>query len=152
MMNFANGEILHVLFLYAAIVLVPYFLFCHFQVKILSPWKLELGGKKKDGDHEIASTLSSLGVMYGTLILSGFLQDKNMVTFHSDLPKWYFYLSFPLIVVIHDAYFYWTHYLMHKSRFLYQFHKKHHLSSDATPLDVFAFHPVSAFTFLNVVK
>mgnify|MGYP006189910043 CR=1 FL=1 len=142
-MNFANEQFLLTLLLYGAIVIVPWLTFC--KLNLVSSYRINLGGKKNGSSHEVLSTIKSFIVLYGVFHLCGFLQDQDYLGFHQDLPTWYYALSFPLVVLIHDAYFYWTHYLMHKSRFFHQFHKEHHKSHDATPLDVFAFHPVEAF-------
>lgn len=45
----------------------------------------------------------------------------------------YFFLSYFLMHQIHDAYFYWTHRLMHEWKFLRKFHSVHHESTPPTP-------------------
>jgi sterol desaturase/sphingolipid hydroxylase (fatty acid hydroxylase superfamily) len=137
-MSFATTQFIYVLALYGLIVLVPFFALCYAPLKSMAGWKMNIGVRAKGHAKEILPTLSSFAVLYGCLLLV----DHDSFT---TLSKWQYILSFPLIVLIHDAYFYWTHYLMHKSKFLYRFHKQHHTSSDATPLDVLAFHPVEAF-------
>lgn len=144
-MNFANTQIMYVLALFSVIVLIPYFIFCFAEFKAFLPWKMNLGTKEKNNTHEILYTLSTLVMIYLIFILSAYLQDMGILVFYKSLPTWYMILSIPLLVVIHDAYFYWTHYLMHKSKFFYRFHKQHHQTSDATPLDALAFHPIEAF-------
>lgn len=145
MMTFANQQIIYAFALYALVVLVPYIIFCKIQPTIFSAWKVDLINKQHAETHEIRSTITSFIVLYGILIFGGFLQEKSVLTFKEDLPTWYYLLSFPLVVLVHDTYFYWTHYLMHRSKFLYRFHKDHHIAHEATPLDVYAFHPVEAF-------
>jgi len=137
-MNFATTQFIYVLALYGVIVLIPFLVLCYAPLKSMSGWKMNLGVRVKGHSKEILPTLSSFAVLYGCLCL------LSEVPF-SKLTNWQYILSFPLIVLAHDAYFYWTHYLMHKSKFLYRFHKQHHTSSDATPVDVLAFHPVEAF-------
>ncbi len=53
----------------------------------------------------------------------------------------YFWLSIPLMIVVHDAYFYWTHRLMHHRALFRTFHAVHHLSTNPTPWTAYAFHP-----------
>ncbi len=142
-MNFANQQIFMVFGIYGAVVVIPWLLFCKFH--FLSTYKMNLGGKNHASSHEISATIKSFIVLYGVLLFSGYLQNQGHLDFRQDLPTWYYVVSFPLVVLVHDAYFYWTHFLMHKSKFFYQFHKEHHLSHEATPLDVLAFHPVEAF-------
>lgn len=57
----------------------------------------------------------------------------------------YFFLSYLLLHHLHDAYFYWTHRLMHEWKFLRNFHFIHHESSPPTPFAALSFHPVEAF-------
>jgi lathosterol oxidase len=57
----------------------------------------------------------------------------------------YFWLSIPLMLLIHDAWFYWTHRLMHHKRLFGVMHRVHHLSHDPTPWTAYAFHPTEAF-------
>ncbi len=51
------------------------------------------------------------------------------------------------LIVGHDAYFYWTHRLLH-ARPLATFHRLHHMSRTPTVLAAYSFHPVEAL--LNV--
>jgi Delta7-sterol 5-desaturase len=145
MMSFANTQIVHALVLYFAAVVIPHLLFCYFPLEIFSAWKVKSSVRKKDAKNDLFSTLTSFLCLYLVLILSGQLLEMRILSFRSDLPTWYLVLSFPMIVLIHDAYFYWTHALMHKSKFLFKFHRHHHLHTDVTPLDAMAFHPVEAF-------
>lgn len=142
-MSFANQQMLLIFVLYGVIVIIPWLVFC--KLNFLSSYRMHLGGKKNAGNHEIKATVKSFLVLYAVLLFSDHLQDQGFLVFRKELPSWYFALSFPLVVLAHDAYFYWTHYLMHKSKFFYRFHKEHHKSHEASPLDVFAFHPVEAF-------
>jgi len=50
-----------------------------------------------------------------------------------------------LMVLLHDAYFYWTHRLLHHPAFFERFHRVHHRSTTPTPWAAYAFHPVEAF-------
>jgi sterol desaturase/sphingolipid hydroxylase (fatty acid hydroxylase superfamily) len=56
----------------------------------------------------------------------------------------YFIGSIFLMIVIHDAYFYWTHRWMHGKRVFKWFHKVHHLSTNPSPWAAFSFHPLEA--------
>ncbi len=60
---------------------------------------------------------------------------------HSSL---YFWLAFPLMVVMHDTYFYWTHRLMHHPKLFRVFHLVHHRSTNPSPWAAYAFHPLEA--------
>ena len=56
-----------------------------------------------------------------------------------------FVWSLALMVVLHDAYFYWTHRLLHHPALFERFHRRHHLSTTPTPWAAYSFHPVEAF-------
>jgi sterol desaturase/sphingolipid hydroxylase (fatty acid hydroxylase superfamily) len=53
-------------------------------------------------------------------------------------------------VLIDDAWFYWTHRMLHTNKRLYKgVHRVHHRSIDTTPLTGLSFHPVESF-IINV--
>lgn len=56
----------------------------------------------------------------------------------------YFFLAFPLMLLIHDAYFYWTHRMMHHPKLFKWFHLIHHKSTSPTPWTAYSFHPLEA--------
>ena len=47
--------------------------------------------------------------------------------------------SIAVIIVAHDAWFYWTHWFMHKPRWFRWFHRLHHKSHNPTPFASYAF-------------
>ena len=59
-------------------------------------------------------------------------------------PAW-FWLSIVLTIFLHDAYFYWTHRLMHLPRLFPLMHRSHHRSTNPTPWAAYAFDPLEAF-------
>lgn len=56
----------------------------------------------------------------------------------------YFFVAFPLMFIIHDAYFYWIHRLMHNKKLFRLFHLVHHHSTNPSPWAAYAFHPLEA--------
>jgi Delta7-sterol 5-desaturase len=54
-------------------------------------------------------------------------------------------LNLILLLVLHDAFFYWSHRWMHWPKFLRSFHWVHHESRRPTAWTAFAFHPYEAF-------
>lgn len=52
--------------------------------------------------------------------------------------------SIPVILLIHDTYFYWIHRLMHLPWFYRRVHLTHHKSVNPSPWAAYAFHPVEA--------
>ena len=56
----------------------------------------------------------------------------------------YFWMVFPLMLVVHDTYFYWMHRMMHHPRLFTFFHVVHHKSTNPSPWASFAFQPTEA--------
>jgi sterol desaturase/sphingolipid hydroxylase (fatty acid hydroxylase superfamily) len=63
----------------------------------------------------------------------------------------WFWLAFPIMLVVHDAYFYFTHRLMHHRRLFKWFHLVHHKSVNPSPWAAFAFHPLEAIVEAGIV-
>jgi Delta7-sterol 5-desaturase len=57
-------------------------------------------------------------------------------------PWWW--ASLALVIVAHDAYFYWTHRLLHDRRWFGAVHGRHHHSVHPTPWAAYSFHPIEA--------
>ena len=53
-------------------------------------------------------------------------------------PVW-FWASLALMIVAHDAYFYWAHRLMHDPRLFRRFHRRHHKSHNPSPFTAYSF-------------
>lgn len=51
----------------------------------------------------------------------------------------YFALNVAVLIVAHDAWFYWTHRLMHRPRLYRWFHRLHHRSNNPTPWTAYSF-------------
>ena len=62
----------------------------------------------------------------------------------------YFFLAFPLMFLMHDAYFYWTHRLMHHKKIFKAFHLVHHKSTNPSPWAAYAFHPLEAMVEVGI--
>jgi Delta7-sterol 5-desaturase len=56
----------------------------------------------------------------------------------------YYWLTYPLMLVVHDTYFYWTHRLIHTRRLFKVVHLVHHRSHNPSPWTSYAFHPTEA--------
>lgn len=65
--------------------------------------------------------------------------------------KLYYFLTFPLMFLMHDAYFYFIHRLMHQP-FLYRYvHRVHHFSTNPSPWTAYAFHPFEAILEAGII-
>lgn len=56
----------------------------------------------------------------------------------------WFWLSVPVIIFVHDTYFYWSHRLMHHPRLFRWFHRVHHESTNPSPWAAYSFAPLEA--------
>ncbi len=79
------------------------------------------------------------------------IQHTNIYRNISAYGMWYFWLVFPLLLLIHDAYFYWTHRLMHHPRLFRIFHLVHHKSTNPSPWASFAFSPAEAVVESSII-
>jgi sterol desaturase/sphingolipid hydroxylase (fatty acid hydroxylase superfamily) len=75
------------------------------------------------------------------------MQRMGLSQIYSDVGDrgWvWWWASVVLIVVLHDAWFYWTHRLLHRPWWFARFHATHHQSVHPTPWAAYSFHPVEA--------
>ena len=97
------------------------------------------------------STMIIYGISSSLLL---YWYNKGFTTIYISVHTFgygYLVLSILLMIFIHDAYFYWTHKLMHHVPILYRFHKIHHQSHNLNPWSAFAFHPVEAAISLGIM-
>ncbi|TGL56570.1 fatty acid hydroxylase family protein [Leptospira ognonensis] len=69
----------------------------------------------------------------------------------SDYSIAYFLFSIVAMILIHDAYFYVTHRLMHHKKIFKHVHLVHHLSTNPSPWAAFSFHPFEAVIEAGIV-
>lgn len=99
-----------------------------------------------DFRREALAGLSSLLIFCTVIYLTARGADAGIFRVYRDIEAYgwlYFTASIVLIILAHDAYFYWTHRLMHL-RALQRFHLIHHRSHAPTPWTGYSFHPVEA--------
>lgn len=101
----------------------------------------------KDIRREVFYSLSSLAVFAGIGVLTlvfyriGWTHPYRDIGLHG---RYYFCFSVVALILTHDAWFYWTHRLMHWKPIFRHVHRVHHLSRNPTPWAAFAFHPLEA--------
>ena len=117
--------------------------------KKISHKKIQPG--KPDKKHyyrEIGfSILTMIIFSFVPLVVLDIPSVEKHTTFYkniNDHSRWYFFLAFPLMFLIHDAYFYWTHRLMHHKKLFRYFHLVHHQSTNPSPWAAYSFHPLEA--------
>lgn len=69
----------------------------------------------------------------------------------SDYSLWYLPVSILLYLGIHDAWFYWTHRIMHNPYWFKRAHAVHHESRPPTAWAAMSFHPFEALTGAVVI-
>ena len=81
----------------------------------------------------------------GVLIYFSMANGWTLIyTDFADYGWLYGVFSLALTIVLHDAYFYWTHRLMHHPLLFDRFHRLHHESQSPSPWAAYAFAPLEA--------
>jgi len=62
----------------------------------------------------------------------------------SAYPAWWFWLSIPAMLLLHDTLFYWLHRAMHMRWLFRLMHRVHHRSVHPTAYAAYSFHPAEA--------
>ena len=57
----------------------------------------------------------------------------------------YFGFTLVVLIVLHDAWFYWTHRLIHHPKLFRRFHRAHHKSNNPSPWTAYSFDMAEAF-------
>jgi Delta7-sterol 5-desaturase len=105
--------------------------------------------------REIGWSMAS-AVIYGIpagLVAWGW-QERGWTRIYTDAtayPLWWLPVSVLLYLLAHDAWFYWTHRLMHRPRLFRLAHAVHHDSRPPTAWAAMSFHPVEALTGAVVI-
>jgi len=131
-------------------VVLPFFLvFYIFFRKKLSYKKIQLKFPRlKDYLREAGfSTLSVVIFSFPPLIMLYSDAIRPYTTYYENIDQHgmiYMVLAFPLMLIMHDTYFYWLHRIMHHPRLFKWFHLVHHRSTNPSPWAAYAFHPLEA--------
>ena len=98
-------------------------------------------------EHELIYSSSTACIFSLLGVAVYWLYSRGHTTLYADVGQhgWrYWAFSLLGVLVVHDAYFYWTHRLLH-TRWLYRHvHAVHHRSTNPTPWAAYAFHPAEA--------
>lgn len=82
------------------------------------------------------AVFSTVGLLSFALESAGLLPGPKLAATWG--PLW-FVASLVLMIVGHDAYFYWAHRLMHRPRLFRVFHRRHHRSMNPSPFTAYSF-------------
>ncbi len=115
----------------------------------LSHKKIQLAKpSRKEVLHELFWSVLALAVWSVMAVVLVFLVKNGFTFLYFDISQHglvYFCLSVIVLLVTHDAYFYWTHRLMHsRSSFFTRMHDVHHASQNPTPFAIYSFGPFEA--------
>ncbi|WP_171971867.1 sterol desaturase family protein [Mangrovimonas sp. DI 80] len=109
---------------------------------------------KEQIKREVLYSLLTFLIYGSSLWLFVFWVENGYTKSYNNLHEYglpYFFASILLMVFIHDTYFYWTHRLIHHSKFFKHIHKVHHSFTSPTPWAAFAFHPWEAIISLGFI-
>lgn len=92
--------------------------------------------------REFLYSASTIGVfmLMGVFVYEG--AAGGLFKFYSDVGQYgwgYLVFSVILLALFHDAYFYWTHRLLHHPKLFRHFHAVHHRSHNPTPFTAYSF-------------
>ena len=111
--------------------------------------------KNKDYAREI---MYSLVTMLIFSLVSSFVFTHPSIRPHTRIYKeigdngWLYYFGlFPLMLFMHDTYFYFMHRLMHHKKIFNLVHLVHHQSTNPSPWAAYSFHPVEAFIEIGIL-
>lgn len=104
--------------------------------------------KNKDYGREIfysSFTVIIFGVIVLLIIGNPTIRPYTQLYNNISDKGWLYYFGiFPLLFILHDTYFYWSHRIMHH-KFLFKWvHLVHHKSTNPSPWCAYAFHPLEA--------
>lgn len=133
---------------YAVTASVTYLLLWKVFAGRLRPRRI-LDGMPKPGQirREVAYSLVTVLIFAGSGFAVFLLQQAGATRIYTQAARYgwlYWALSLVLAIVLHDAYFYWTHRLLHRTRWFRHVHRVHHQSTSPTPWAAYAFHPLEA--------
>lgn len=103
---------------------------------------------RKDYNREVLYSLMSIVFFAGTsapFFIEPLNAYSNIYFTFSEMPTWYYILSFPLMLIIHDSYFYWMHRSLHHPKIFKIAHLVHHKSTNPSPWAAYSFHPIEGF-------
>jgi sterol desaturase/sphingolipid hydroxylase (fatty acid hydroxylase superfamily) len=121
--------------------------FFRFKIQEKYPRAAEIG-------REIGYSLATAAIFASMAFGVFALRKMGLGKLYFDIGErgWgYYAFSLAFVIVLHDAYFYWIHRLMHHPRLFRHFHRVHHLSHNPTPYTAFSFHPLEAIVEFGIV-
>lgn len=97
-------------------------------------------------DMELSLLCAVIFAFCAALVVTGY--DLGFTRLYTSINKygwWYLGVSFIVLLILQDAYFYFMHRLFHHPLLFKKLHYGHHRSGEPTPWTSFAFDPSEAF-------
>lgn len=97
--------------------------------------------------REFMYSLSTVTIFATNGIFIYWLKENQYTLIYTEIAEYgmvWLGVSFVLMLLLHDAYFYWTHRWMHQPAIFKYVHKVHHLSTNPSPWAAYSFHPLEA--------
>lgn len=115
-----------------------------------------LGPRRLDPDYpdpmqirrEIRNSMLTVLIFSATGFVVWLMHQAGWTRIYTGVAEFgwgYWLASVVLIVIAHDAYFYWTHRLLHTPLLFGRIHAVHHGSRNPSPWAAYSFHPFEAF-------
>ena len=103
--------------------------------------------------NEILNSLVTILIFaaIATLVIKYLFSYTNLYSNTTDYSKLYYIMTFPIMIVIHDTYFYWSHRLMHHPKLFKHVHLVHHKSTNPSPWSSYSFHPLEALIEAGII-
>lgn len=123
--------------------------------RALAPRKIQAKDPRRQRIMEEVSHSAITALVFACvgLVIYG-LRTLGMTQIYTEITDYswgYALFSFVLLIVIHDAYFYWMHRAMHHPKLFRIFHLVHHQSNNPTPWASLAFHPLEALVEIAII-
>jgi Delta7-sterol 5-desaturase len=140
--GFAKG-----FFMNGAILTVVYLIFWKLFAAKIKNFRIQFKQRadakqiKREIINSIGASLS--GALYGSIVF--YLSTKGYTKVYTDINEYntfFAYSGFFILLIIDDAWFYWTHRLLHHPKIYKYVHAVHHKSIDVTPYTSMSFHVI----------
>jgi len=140
-----------------------YAVLCGFAFILFYVWKKRVWIHRKiqrsfpqsrDYRREVAYSMLTACIFAAVALLCLKTPFRAHTLWYTDVSAYgtgYLLLSVVLIVLLHDAYFYWIHRLMHHPALYRHVHLLHHRSVNPSPWAAYAFHPLEAVLEAGIV-
>jgi Delta7-sterol 5-desaturase len=97
--------------------------------------------------HEFMYSMSTVCIFALSGVFIYTMEKLGYTRIYANLDNYgwgWWIASLAVVTIAHDAYFYWTHRLLHRPWWFARVHRVHHRSLHPTPWAAYSFHPVEA--------